>query len=115
DAARRNAPGNDAISAMIRAADRTGTTDEEIAAVTNLLLVLGCVNTADFIVNGIRAFLQNTRQMTKPRDTPDLIDSAMEEILRFDSPVLGTVRITDRDMHIGGCPVRRGETIAISI
>lgn len=114
-AARRNAPGDDAISAMIRAAEDTGTRDEEIAAVSNLLLVLGCVNTADFIVNGIRAFLQNTRQMTKLRDRPDLIDSAMEEILRFDSPVLGTVRIADRDMHIGSCPVRRGETIAISI
>ena len=114
-ATRRNAPGDDAISAMIRAADGTGTSDEEIAAVSNLLLVLGCVNTADFIVNGIRAFLQNTRQMTKLRDRPDLVDSAMEEILRFDSPVLGAVRIADRDMRIGGCPVRRGETIAISI
>ncbi len=48
---------------MIRAAEGSGTQDEEIVDVANLLLMLGCVNTTDFIVNGIRAFLQNTRQL----------------------------------------------------
>ena len=96
-----------------RGRHRTG--DDEIVAVTNLLLVLGCVNTADFIVNGIRAFLQNTRQMTKLRDRPDLIESAVNEILRFDSPVLGALRIADRDLRVGTCPIHKGETLAISI
>ena len=83
--------------------------DDEIVDVADLLLVLGCVNTTDFIVNGIRAFLQNTRQLSKLRDRPDLIDKAVNEVLRFDSPVLGTLRIADRDMrrrHVSG-PARR--------
>jgi cytochrome P450 len=114
-ATRRTTPGDDAISAMLRIAEGGETLDAEIAALSNLLLVFGCVNTTDFIVNGIRAFLQNTRQMTKLRDRPDLIGNAVEEILRFDSPVLDTVRIADRDMRVGGCPIERGETISISI
>jgi cytochrome P450 len=114
-AAHRSTPMDDAIGAMIRAAEGTRTRDDEIVSVSNLLLVLGCVNTADFIANGIRAFLQNTRQLTKLRDRHDLVPSAVEEVLRFDSPVLGAVRIADRDMRVGTCPVRRGETIAISI
>ncbi len=113
-AAHRSAPADDAIGAMIGAAG-TRTGDDEIVAVTNLLLVLGCANTTDFIVNGIRAFLQNTRQMTKLRDRPDLIESAVNEILRFDSPVLGALRIADRDLRVGTCPIHKGETLAISI
>jgi len=114
-AAHRSAPADDAIGAMVLAAENTDARDEEIVAVSNLLLVLGCVNTTDFIANGMRAFLQNTRQLTKLRDRPDLLPSAVEEVLRFDSPVLGVVRIADRDMRVGACPIRRGETIAISI
>lgn len=114
-AAHRTAPTENAISAMIRAAEGSGMQDEEIVDVADLLLTLGCVNTTDFIVNGIRAFLQNTRQLSKLRDKPGLIDKAVNEVLRFDSPVLGTLRIADRDMEVGTCPVRRGETLAISI
>ncbi len=114
-ATRLTAPGEDPISAMLHAAKGTDTPEAEIVSLCNLLLVLGCVNTTDLIANGIRAFLQNTRQMTKLRDQPHLIENAVEEILRFDSPVLGAVRIADRDMRVGECPVGKGETISISI
>lgn len=114
-AARGTTPGDDPIGAMLHAAKGSETLEAEIVAVCNLLLVLGCVNTTDLIANGIRAFLQNTRQMTKLRDQPHLIGNAVEEILRFDSPVVGAVRIADRDMRVRECPIAKGETISISI
>ena len=113
-ATRHSTPGDGLISALLQMAG-TETNESEIVELCNLLLVLGCVNTTDLIANGIRAFLQNTRQMTKLRDQPHLIENAVEEVLRFDSPVIGAVRIADRDMRIGECPVGKGETIALSI
>jgi hypothetical protein len=115
-AARRAEPTADLISALLRVeAEGRGLDDDEIIASCHLLLIAGSVTLTDLIGNGIRALLQNTKQMTKLRNRPELIGNAVEEVLRFDSPVVGTTRIANRDIVIGECPIAKGETISLSL
>ena len=49
------------------------------------------------------------------REQPELIENTVEEILRYDSPVTTTGRITHADVAVGGCPIGRGETLTLSL
>ncbi len=113
---RRAAPGDDLISDMIRAelaGDRL--TEAEMVRQCNLLLVAGNVTTTDLIGNGIKALLEHPDQLALLRDDPGLIRNAVEEILRFDSPVVNSGRIANRDIDVGGCPVHAGESLNVSL
>ena len=115
-AARRTAPTADLIGALVQVQDGgSALADDEIVAVCHQLLIAGSVTLTDLIGNGIRAMLQNTKQMTRLRERPDLIENAVEEVLRFDSPVVGTTRIANRDIVVGECPIAKGETISVSL
>jgi len=76
-----------------------------------LLLVAGNVTTTDLIGNGIWLLLQHPQEREKLREEPALITNAVEEILRFESPVVQTGRIAMDELAIGGCPVHRGESV----
>jgi cytochrome P450 len=76
-----------------------------------LLLVAGNVTTTDLIGNGTRTLLQHPEQLAKLRANPDLLTNSIEEMLRFDPPVLSSGRITGKDMEIAGCPVHAGESM----
>jgi hypothetical protein len=113
--ARRTTPQGDVIGALVRAESNPSLDDAQIVAVCHQLLVAGSVTLTDLIGNGIRAMVQNSKQMTRLRNRPELIETAVEEVLRFDSPVVTTTRIADRDMVVGECPIAKGETISLSI
>ena len=53
--------------------------------------------------------------MKKLRETPSLITNAIEEVLRFDSPVTNTSRVTNREMVVSGCPIDKGESLHLSL
>ncbi len=112
-AARRANPRNDLISAMI-AAEEAGDqlTDAEIVTMCELLLAAGNVTTRDLIGNGLWVLLRHPEQLKTLRADPSLITNAVEEMLRFESPVVQTARIPMADLEIGGCPIRRGESVA---
>jgi cytochrome P450 len=115
-AARRADPGDDLISDMIRAeAEGEKLTEAEIIGQCNLLLIAGNVTTTDLIGNGTKALLDNPEQLAKLRAHPELIDNAVEEMLRFDSPVTNSGRIANRTIDIGGCPVHQGESLSTSL
>ena len=113
---RRKHLGADLISDMIRA-EMNGDklTTVEMMRQCNLLLVAGNVTTTDLIGNGTRALLENREQWQKLRDHPGLIKNAVEEMLRYDSPVVNSGRIANRDISIGGCPVHKGESLSTSL
>ena len=114
--ARRKHLGTDLISDMIRAElDGDKLTVEEMIRQSNLLLVAGNVTTTDLIGNGVKALLDNPDQLKKLKDDPSLIENAIEEILRFDTPVVNSGRIANRQVDVGGCPVRQGETLNTSL
>ncbi|HYB42383.1 MAG TPA: cytochrome P450 [Candidatus Methylomirabilis sp.] len=115
-AERRAAPREDLIGAMIAAEDAGDQlTDAEIVTMSELLLAAGNVTTTDLIGNGLWVLLRHPDQLRKLRDDPALITNAVEEILRFESPVVQAARITTADVEIDGCPVRRGESVVASL
>jgi cytochrome P450 len=114
--ARRNDMGDDLISDMIRAEmDGDKLSVDEMVRQCNLLLIAGNVTTTDLIGNGVKALLENPDQLQQLRDDPSMIKNAVEEMLRYDSPVVNSGRIANRDIDIAGCPVRKGESLNTSL
>jgi cytochrome P450 len=109
---RRAVPGDDLISAML-AVDEDGDrmTEDEIVTMCNLLLTAGNVTTTDLIGNGVLALLQHPEQLQLLRDDPSLIKNAVEEMLRYDSPVTQSGRTPLVDVEIDGCPIAAGQSI----
>jgi cytochrome P450 len=113
-AKRRGSPGDDLISEMVRAeeaGDRL--TEDEIISQTNLLLLAGNLTTTDLIGNGVMALIENPDQQAKLRAKPQLMKNAVEEILRYDSPVVGSGRIAHEDTEIAGQKVRKGDSLSV--
>jgi hypothetical protein len=79
---------------------------DEIVRQSNLLLIAG---------NSVKVLLDNPIQLQALRDDPSKINKAVEEMLRFDSPVTNSGRVANRDIDIGGCPVKKGESLSTAL
>ncbi len=102
-AARRREPRDDLISAMVAARDEEDALDdEEIVAISMFLLAAGHETTSNLIGNGVHALLEYPEQWERLCAAPACFDSAVEEVLRFQSPVQRTVRVTKEPIEIGG-------------
>ncbi len=87
-AERRRRPTDDLISALVEAREQDDRLDDgEILAVASLLFGAGAETTTNLIGNGMNALFTHPEQMANLRTEPDLVSSAIEEMLRFDSPV----------------------------
>jgi cytochrome P450 len=110
---RRRDPRDDLTSALIKAEEAGEMlSEDELLAMVFLLLIAGHETTVNLIGNGTLALLQNPDQMEKLRSAPSLIKSAVEELLRFTSPVLMTTEryaLDGATMHDISIP--RGEMI----
>ncbi len=111
-AERRERRGTDLISALV-AAEENGEvlTEREIINTANLLLAAGNVTTTDLLGNVALALLRHPEQMAKLRAQPELARNAIEEVLRYDPPVISTLRIAPAAREIGGVTVEAGQTI----
>lgn len=115
-AARRVRSNEDLIGAMVTAEEAGDSlNDDEIVGQCNLLLVAGNVTTTDLIGNGVKALLGHPDQLAKLRSKPELIERAVEEMLRYDTPVTQSGRVADREMAIEGCPIHRGQSVSVSL
>jgi cytochrome P450 len=113
---RRSRLGNDLISAMVATEeDNDRLSDAEIVSQCNLLLVAGNITTTDLIGNGVKALMDNPTELAKLRQKPELLTNAVEEILRYDPPLLTALRIAVRNMEVNGCPIRRGQSVIVSL
>jgi cytochrome P450 len=113
---RRKNPQDDLISdMMVLQAEGAPLTDGELQNNLQGLLVGGNLTTTDLIGNGIYLFLTNPAELAKLKADPNLINSAVEEILRFESPVDITGRIASRDMEVGGCPIKQTQSLFMSL
>jgi cytochrome P450 len=109
-ASRRSQPQDDLLSGLI-AAEQEGTKldDAELIAMCVLLLFGGHETTTHLIGNAVLALLEHPAECRRLKSEPALIGRAVEEFLRFDSPVQATGRRATTDMEIGGVHVRAGE------
>ncbi|MGZ6009055.1 MAG: cytochrome P450 [Rhizomicrobium sp.] len=113
---RRAEPRDDLVSDMIAlAAAGEPLSDGEISANLQGLLVGGNLTTTDLIGNAIWLFLKNPGELAKLKADPALIVPAVEEVLRYESPIDITGRIASRDMEIGGCPVKQTQAFVTSL
>ena len=113
---RRADPKDDILSGLAQAEEEGDRLDEgEMIALLRLLLVAGNETTVNLIGNGMLALLQHPEQLQRLRDDPSLIPSAVEELLRYDSPVQLDLRRIVEDCDVNGFRVKRGEDIVLLI
>ncbi|MGK3962569.1 cytochrome P450 [Sorangium sp. So ce118] len=114
-ALRREQPGDDLTSALIRA-EQAGDrfTEDELVSMIFMLLVAGQETTMNLIGNGTLALLEHPDQLQKLHDHPELIDSAIEELLRYVNPVgQSAPRFAREDIEIQGYKIPKGSMVIL--
>jgi cytochrome P450 PksS len=110
---RREQPGDDLTSALVNAeeaGDRLN--QEELISMLFVLLLAGHETTVNLIGNGMLALLDNPDQLQKLREHPELMESAIEELLRYGNPVsLPAPRFTREDVDIQGFTIPKGSMV----
>ena len=80
-----------------------------------LLLIAGNETTTNLIGNGMLALLGSPDQLARLRDDPGLIPAAVDELLRFDSPVQATIRRVRADCAVNGFQLRARDNVVVLI
>ena len=111
--ARRAAPRDDLISALIQAQEAGDSlSEDELLAMVFLLLIAGHETTVNLIASGALALMQFPEQAGRLRQDPALSKTAVEELLRFTSPVqMATERYAREDIKIAGTTIPRGDLV----
>ncbi|AKJ05014.1 cytochrome P450 PksS [Archangium gephyra] len=114
---RREQPGDDLVTALVQAeegGDRLS--EDELISMVFLLLFAGHETTVNLIGNGVLELVRHPEQLQKLREQPDLIDSAIEEMLRFTNPVgIVAPRFAKEDVEIAGVPIPKGSALTLLI
>jgi cytochrome P450 len=113
-AERRRAPGEDLLTHLVTVRDAEGDrlTEDELVTTCILLLNAGHEATVNVSGNGLLALLEHPDQLRRLRADPDLLPTAVEELMRFDSPLQLFERTAIEDVAIGGVTVATGQKIA---
>ncbi|HSP61987.1 MAG TPA: cytochrome P450 [Pyrinomonadaceae bacterium] len=100
------------INALVTAElDGDRLTEEEIIANCIVTMVGGQETTTNLIGNGVLSLIRNPDQLQRLRDDLSLIPSAVEELLRYESPSQHTARICPEDTELGGKQIRKGQAV----
>ncbi|MET7615832.1 cytochrome P450 [Streptomyces sp. NPDC005408] len=122
---KREEPGDDLISGLIRASDHgEHLTENEAAAMAFILLFAGFETTVNLIGNGVYALLRNPEQRERLQHSlaagetglleNDFLATAVEELLRYDGPVeLATWRFATEPLSIGGQEIAAGDPVLV--
>ena len=109
---RKKRPRGDLLSLLIEAEEQGDKLSEgELVATCVLLYIAGHETTVNLIGNGLLALLRHPKELERLRDAPSLIQSAVEELLRFDGPVQRTARITNADVELGEHKIPKGSMV----
>jgi len=113
---RRREPQDDLISGMLAAQDKGDRlTDVELRSNALLLLSAGFETTVNLVANGLLALLRHPEAMAALRSEPNLMTTAVDELLRYDSPVsCVTYHFAQEPVEIGGFEIRSGEHVVIA-
>jgi cytochrome P450 PksS len=110
---KRANPSDDLISGLVLAeAEGDKLSENELLSMIFLLIVAGHETTVNLIGNGMLALFDNPEQYARLRENPDLVKTAIEEMLRYAGPVeINLARWVRADTELGGQFLRRGEQI----
>jgi pimeloyl-[acyl-carrier protein] synthase len=114
---RRAQPQSDLMSAMLAAEERgRRLTDDEVVTMAEQLFTAGHGTTRNLIGSAILALIGNPAEFTRLRENPGLIESAIEEALRFDSPTQApNPQVAIEDVELGGRRISRGDVVTVLI
>ena len=111
-AQRRRQPRADLMTALVQAeSEGERLTEEELLTTAALLFAAGFETTTHLLGNGLVSLLRYPQQLDRLRRVPALAVSAVEEVLRFDSPVQLTGRRVLADTQLGGLPMAPGQRV----
>lgn len=100
------------ISSMLSAEiDGDRLTEDEVVANSIVTMLGGMETTTTLIANGVLTLLRHPDQLARLKSDLTLVPSAVEEMLRFESPSQITARIAPRDLELGGQPIRKGQAV----
>ncbi|MFD7881279.1 cytochrome P450 [Streptomyces bauhiniae] len=116
-AAKRRTPGSSLLDQLISARDGDDRfSEEELVSLAVLLLVAGHETTANFLGNALLALLQHPAELHRLQQKPDDLPAALDELLRFDSPVsTATFRYTTESVTLGGTDIPAGAPVLIAL
>jgi cytochrome P450 len=113
---RRRTPGDDLLSLLIAVEEQGDRLSEgELLITCILLFVAGHETTVNLIGNGLLALLNHPEELAKLRADLTLLPGAVEELLRYDSPVQRTARISDTDVELDGRKIPKGSLVITAI
>jgi len=113
---RRGRPQQDLLSGLIAAEEQGDKlTQDEVIAMCLLLFIAGHETTVNLIGNGTLALLRHPDQLQRLRAEPALVGNAVEELLRYDSPVQRTARITNTEAEVAGQPMPKGTMVITAL
>jgi cytochrome P450 len=111
---KRRHPASDMVSALIAAEDHGDVlSDEELLDQILLLYIAGHETTVNLIGNGVLALLRNPDSLARLQPDPALDTNAVEELLRYDSPVQMSRRITLDDIDVDGHHIEAGSFVVL--
>ena len=115
--AKRTQPDDGLISGLVEVADDGDTlSQEELVAMSMLLLIAGHETTVNLVGNGVLALLTHPEQRALLRERSELLASAVEEFLRWDSPVQTTpARFAAEDVEYSGVTIPAGSIVVLSL
>ena len=113
---REKDPQDDLISYLIAARDESDKlNEEEVISICMLLFSAGEETTVNLIGNGMLALLHHPEQMKKLQQEPEIIRTAVEEMLRYDSPIQILGQIAGEDLEIGRQIIQKGEKMVLCL
>jgi cytochrome P450 len=111
---RRSDPQDDLVSELIRATiDGTPLTEEQLLSYCELMVEAGNETTRNAISGGLLAFCEHRGEWERLRRRPELVSDAVEEILRWVSPIAHFTRTAMEDCEVQGAKIRTGEQVAL--
>ena len=111
---KRREPDHSVMTTLVQAEiDGEPMPDHEILSYAILLILAGNETTRNATSGGMQALIEHPDQFERLRAQPDLLDSAVEEMLRWTSPVVHFARTATQDTEIRGVPIKIGETLAM--
>lgn len=112
---RRTAPTGDLLGRLVALSGEDSLSDEEVVSIGSMMLFAGHGTTTNLVGNGMLALLRHSEQLAALRAAPQRIATAIEELLRYDSPVQVTVRVAVRDGALGFAPIRAGDRVFLFV
>ncbi|MDQ1720712.1 MAG: hypothetical protein QOI26_446 [Pseudonocardiales bacterium] len=113
---KRENPKPDLLSALVAVRDgEDRLTENELTSMVFLLLIAGQETTVNLISNATLALLSNPDQLQRLRAEPRLLPSAVEEFLRYESPVQAAMRYSTEEVNLAGVTIPAGSVVIVSL